>query len=1048
MIISLKVISLNIRGYFKNTDELIYLIKLHNPDIICLQETLLGDFDKINIIGYSFYQKTRKKNGGGVAILFRREINCDPIAFGKFGQQDIVEMCGISIKTFNDNQLQIISCYIPPTTTVEELSSLNTLTFGNTIICGDFNAHYETWSQGKQNSRGKYINEWILDNNLFLCNNRKEITYTKINKRSSTPDLVVVSNNLSSCVEKITVGDFCGSDHFPLILILNLNKECLIKQIIKKVYVLKTLNINSYKNELRRTMDILEETDKNWKTNIKNWDIGILSAWNKCCKQKEITVNKRGNVWYNESIDVEIKKRNKLWKKLTVFPSTSNMEKFKKQKRIVKKMVRKFKHMFWTDLNKNKKIDDIFKTERNKKINENNYTISDGNRTISKLIFMNKFCATLANKNVDNGNKITLEKIGTMNKKDKQRINRLIEENEVGKIVNSLNKRKSPGSDKITNIMIKKGGDVMNLYLTKFFNRIWIGGDYPDKWNKALVIPVPKVLKRNIDITEFRPISLLQTTSKIMERVVMERLKKAVNNVMDSSKQYGFKKYRSTLNNLNILQSHFHLARTSKKVCCAVFLDIKSAYDTVDRKILINMLHIMLGECNLYRYLKKFLSKRVFKLKFHDEESIIHEQLRGLPQGSVLSPTLFNFYIKEITDLDYVYGYADDILIVVTDDPNRAADKVQKTINNIFNITKKLGLSLSIKKCKYMISSKIKNLSFPNIHIDTAPLERVTKILYLGVLFEVNNSFKSHINLIANRAKKRIGYFKYLTNKITGCKTDTLINIYKSYIRPKLEYGVTVWGGAAKFYLKRLESIQHSFLCFALGVTFRTARIDVNNLTNVETLEIRRLYLMMVYYRKEISNNLETIIPEISNEKSDYNRKCTYQFFLDMMLKFGMNITTLLNTDVKEIKNRIRLKVENEMKESDRRNCNEAFLKKMIIEENKKRKNFKMSDERISRKKECIFNQTVLGTLQLKKFTAKLNRNNDMLCPNKFCKGIENRTHFLFYCQKYSSLRKTLFNSQRVKNKKRQIEILSDKRMKVNIIEYVTRAWKIRGKEE
>lgn len=94
-----------------------------------------------------------------------------------------------------------------------------------------------------------------------------------------------------------------------------------------------------------------------------------------------------------------------------------------------------------------------------------------------------------------------------------------------------------------------------------------------------------------------------------------------------------------------------------------------------------------------------------------------------------------------------------------------------------------------------MVFNRKLNKTKFNLQIDGKLIEQVQKFKYLGITFDENNTFKSHIENVISNTKKTIGRFKYLSNKVTGANENILLKIYKLFIRPKMEYGVPIWGG-------------------------------------------------------------------------------------------------------------------------------------------------------------------------------------------------------------------------------------------------------------
>merc|ERR1711991_664962 len=185
-------------------------------------------------------------------------------------------------------------------------------------------------------------------------------------------------------------------------------------------------------------------------------------------------------------------------------------------------------------------------------------------------------------------------------------------------------------------------------------------------WNMGIIIPIPKVSTSKVRLDKFRPISLLPVVGKIMEKIVTKRLTDIAEKCEWLPKfQHGFRRKKSTLNNLIELQNVIHEAFNRKEMLLAVFLDVKKAYDCVEREQLYEILKGKGLSGKILDWLKVFLNDRKAKVVFNNTHSDIYTFKHGVPQGSPLSPLLFNIYLG---DLDVVIKsgisqFADDLVL-------------------------------------------------------------------------------------------------------------------------------------------------------------------------------------------------------------------------------------------------------------------------------------------------------------------------------------------------------------------------------------------------
>ena len=191
---------------------------------------------------------------------------------------------------------------------------------------------------------------------------------------------------------------------------------------------------------------------------------------------------------------------------------------------------------------------------------------------------------------------------------------------------------------------------------------------FPESWTKATIIPIPKPNKDHTSPTNYRPIALTSCLCKTMERMIKNRLNFYLeSNSIISEYQSGFQKSRSTTDQLVRLESYIRNAFVKKQQVVAIFFDLEKAYDTTWKHGILKDVHKIGIMGNLPKFISNFLSNRCFKVKVGSSFSDVYEQEQGVPQGSILSTTLFNIKINNITKcLDDVVNcslYVDDFLI-------------------------------------------------------------------------------------------------------------------------------------------------------------------------------------------------------------------------------------------------------------------------------------------------------------------------------------------------------------------------------------------------
>ena len=198
---------------------------------------------------------------------------------------------------------------------------------------------------------------------------------------------------------------------------------------------------------------------------------------------------------------------------------------------------------------------------------------------------------------------------------------------------------------------------------------IWSTGIVPSHWKKAKLIPILKKRKDPNSLTSYRPISLLSHMAKAMEKLVNNRLSWYFEtHGIIANEQAGFRKFRSTSQQVAKLSQHIKDAIDNRKVLTATFIDFKSAYDSVWKENLILKLAKAGIQSNMLNWFISFLSEISCSVRY--ENSLTKHRIlqTGVPRGAAFSCTLFNLYINDLLEeLNSVPGincllYADDLV--------------------------------------------------------------------------------------------------------------------------------------------------------------------------------------------------------------------------------------------------------------------------------------------------------------------------------------------------------------------------------------------------
>ena len=371
---------------------------------------------------------------------------------------------------------------------------------------------------------------------------------------------------------------------------------------------------------------------------------------------------------------------------------------------------------------------------------------------------------------------------------------------EVRVVVDKLKVKKAAGPDGICPWMIKHGGEALLQSLLVIFQACWDQGGIPHAWREARIQPLMKhSASRRAD--ELRPISLLCVVSKMYDSIVLERLQRvsgAHGWVPDY--QAGFRKHRSAVEHLIRIQQESHTAFRENKVLVVAFLDISKAYDCVSRPLLLKKLKELGVRGKALKYLEAFLGKRYAWVTYKNSESDITEFKYGVPQGSPISPFLFNVYCAAaLEECGQGRGLqADDMCVWrIHKQEEVACKELTEDLRTVFEWGVKHNMKFSKKKCKILRITnkhKAKLEKYPIVLFGGQVLKVVDSHKYLGVIIDSKLTWRQHVTETAEKAEKRLKLILKLCDTKRGVSQRLLILLYESCVRPILEYASEVWG--------------------------------------------------------------------------------------------------------------------------------------------------------------------------------------------------------------------------------------------------------------
>lgn len=431
-----------------------------------------------------------------------------------------------------------------------------------------------------------------------------------------------------------------------------------------------------------------------------------------------------------------------------------------------------------------------------------------------------------------------------------------ITENGIKKLLLSLNPHKAAGPDNLTPKVLKEMASQVAPILTMIYKR-YETGIVPSIWKTANVCPVFKKGKR-FEAINYRPVSLTCICCKIMEHIVTSHIMNhAYKNNILYQMQHGFRKQLSCETQLvEFIDDITKNLDNGQQTDCLI-MDFSKAFDKVSHSLLIHKLdhYGIKGKTNAW--IKGFLSDRTQRVVIEGVKSDIINVESGVPQGSVLGPSLFLYYINDMPDniSSTVRLFADDTIAYLT--VSSESNSLQDDLNKLATWEEKWMMQFHPDKCVVLPITKKKEPIHKNYILHGHNLEYVSSAKYLGVTITSDLKWGAHINNICQRANRTIGFLK---RNLNIANSEIKEKAYTALVRPTVEYACSVWDPHLQKDKHKLEMTQR-----------RSARYVTNRYHNTSSVETMLQQLQWPTLEERRKNARLTLLYKIANEEVKIN---------------------------------------------------------------------------------------------------------------------------------------------------------------------------------
>ena len=385
-------------------------------------------------------------------------------------------------------------------------------------------------------------------------------------------------------------------------------------------------------------------------------------------------------------------------------------------------------------------------------------------------------------------------------------------ESEVEAAIKDMKRGKVAGGDGITIEMLQAVENLAVKSITDIANNVYNSGQITEQMCKSVFIAIPKV-SGTLDCDKHRTISIMSQITKIILKIILRRIRGRIRREI-SEEQCGFMEGKGTSNATFMLRTMAERVIEKQRKLVVCFIDYEKAFDRVRHEDLIEILKDIGVYGKELRVVQNLYWSQKACVKIDGEETEWQNIRRGVRQGCVLSPDLFSLYseiiMRTIRECEGIriggrnvnnIRYADDTVLIAD-----SKEKLQSMLNTVKEESELKGLTISVKKTKWMVMSKNENIPRMELRCGGRIVEKVEQFNYLGSVVTKDVRCDTEIKRRIGIAKTAFGNMRnLLTNRKLSMKTRK--HLTKSHVWSTLLYGVESWTISTTM-VKRLEAME------------------------------------------------------------------------------------------------------------------------------------------------------------------------------------------------------------------------------------------------
>lgn len=702
------------------------------------------------------------------------------------------------------------------------------------IIVGDFNAKSSQWSRDQTDARGRLMMEWIAENNLSVLNQGDRPTFRR-GEYTSTLDLTLATEQICTKITEWEVSDLESlSDHSYIIFKIDEAEKPVPIRLGTEGWQLRKLD----RQRLEETLS--EEHGEESETSPEAFTCLLRQICDRTMPKRRSFTKRLPVYWWNDTI-AELRRDCIRLRRAHTRRTRRN------------------------DDEENQRLWEQYKTSKKRLQNEIKRAKSDSWRIIREKVDSDIW---------GDGYKIVMKRlvgyprvqmsIETMERavehlfpvhaqfeftSDTTPAFQEFNADELQIAAGKLKNNRAPGPGGIPPEIIKEFARRKPEYTLGVYNNLAGGLSFPAAWKRAKLLLLRKGDKPLDDPATYRPICLLDVEGKLYEQLLLIRLNRELAKSGGlSDRQFGFREGRQTTDAIqaiiNIAREASEYSHSHRRLCAVITLDVRNAFNSASWKRILSELRRRNVDESLLGVIASYLSNREIILEA--ENTIRTKQINsGVPQGSVLGPTLWNVQYDSLLRMEQpegatLIGFADDIAaVIVAKGEENLMTTANRVLLRVMNWMEEMGLTLAPEKTEAVLLTTRRNVSPISFRLQHVNISLSSAIKYLGIWLDTKLTFAEQVNRVTKKADKTAAALSRLMPNIGGPGSSKR-RLLSSVVHSQLLYAAPVWSTAAnnKKLLAKLTTVQRR-MAIRVCCAYRTVSADaVGILADVPPIEL------------------------------------------------------------------------------------------------------------------------------------------------------------------------------------------------------------------